>query len=97
MVSVGKKCKLTVCKKWIHTRCSGLRGDLLLVADGFRCKRCDGTIQKADLVGDLVVDGERYMDFCYLRDTLDGNGGADLVATARNISGWMKFFFQEGT
>ena len=27
----------TVCKKWIHKRCSGVRGDLSRVADGFRC------------------------------------------------------------
>ena len=46
----------TVCIKWIHKRCSGIRGDLSLVADGFRCKRCDGTIQEADLAGDLVMD-----------------------------------------
>ena len=26
-------------------------GDLSLVADGFRCKRCDGSIQEADLAG----------------------------------------------
>ena len=47
----------TVCTNLIHKWCSG---DLSLVADGFRCKRCDGTIQKADLVDDLVVDGEIY-------------------------------------
>ena len=29
--------------------------------------------------------------FCYLGDILDGNGGADLAATARIINGWMKF------
>ena len=45
-----------VCIKWIHKRCSGVRGDLSLVADGFRCNRCDGTIQEADLAGDLVVE-----------------------------------------
>ena len=28
----------------IHKRCSGVRGDLSLVADGFRCRRCDETI-----------------------------------------------------
>ena len=26
------------CIKWIHKRCSGVRGDLSLVAEGFRCK-----------------------------------------------------------
>ena len=34
----------TVCKKWIHKRCSGVHGDLSRVADGFRCIRCDLTI-----------------------------------------------------
>ena len=49
--------KSTICIKWIPKRCSGLCGDLSLLADGFRCKRCDGTIQEADLAGGLVVDG----------------------------------------
>ena len=31
------KVQCTVCIKWIHKRYSGVRGDLLLVADGFRC------------------------------------------------------------
>ena len=29
--------------------------------------------------------------FCYLGDTLDADGGADLPATARIKNGWMKF------
>ena len=81
----------TVCKKWMHKRCSG---DLSHVADGFRCTRCDRTIQETYLADDLMVDGERYgcvKSFCYLEDTLDGDGGADLAATARIRNGWMKF------
>ena len=63
----------------------------LLVAgtDGFRCKRCDGTIQDADLAGDLLVDVETYgclKSFSYL-----GDGGVDLADTARIGNGWMKF------
>ena len=50
----------TICIKWIQKWCSGIRGDLSLVADGFRCKRCDGTIQEADLVEDLVVEAPNY-------------------------------------
>ena len=38
--------KYTVCKKWIHKPCSGLRGDLSLVVDSFRCKRCAGQSKK---------------------------------------------------
>ena len=78
----------TVCKQWIHKRWSGVSGD------GFRCKRCDGTIQEVDLAEDLMVDGETYecvKSFCYLGDTLDGDGGADFAATAISRNGWIKF------
>ena len=44
--------------------------------------RCDGTIQEADLAEDLVVNGVTY-ECVHLGDTLDGDGGADLAATAR--------------
>ena len=56
MVYVEKECRQTlssvVWKKWIHKRCSDVRGDLSLVVGGFRCKRCDGTIQENDLAED---------------------------------------------
>ena len=70
-----------------------MRADLSRVADGFRCRRCDGTIQEVDLADDLMVDGETYeyvKSFCYLGDTLDADVGADLAATARIRNGWMK-------
>ena len=73
-------------KKWIDKRCTGVRGDLSRVADSFGCRRCDETIQEADLAEDLIVDGETYAcvkSFCYLGDTLDRDGGPDLAATAR--------------
>ena len=44
-------------------------------------KRCDGTIQEADLAGNLMVDGETYgsgKSFSYLGDTIDGDGGCPL-------------------
>ena len=51
----------TVCKNWIHKQCCGVHGDLWRVADSFWCRQCDGTIQEADLAGDLMVDGETWM------------------------------------
>ena len=62
-----------------------MRIDLSQVADGLRCRRCDGTIQDADLAEDLMVHEETYgcvMCFYYLEDTLVGDGGADIAATA---------------
>ena len=41
-----------------------------------------------------MVDGLTYecvKCFCYLGDTLDGDGGMDLAATAIIRNGWMKF------
>ena len=71
-----------------------MRGDLSRVADGFMCRRCDGTIQEAYLAEDLMVDGETngcVKRFCYLGNTLNENGGTDLAATARIRNRWMKF------
>ena len=50
--------------------CAG--GDLSRVADGFRCRRCDGTIQEVDLAY-LMVDGETYecvKSLCVIWETL---------------------------
>ena len=83
----------TLCKKWIHKRCSVVHGDLSRVDDGFMCRRCDKKIQEADLAEDLMVDGETYVcvkSFYYRGDTLDGDCGSDLAATARIINGWQK-------
>ena len=65
MVSVGKEYRQTLfseqyVKNGFTNGCSGERGDLSRVADGFRCRRCDGTIQEVDLAEDLMVDGETY-------------------------------------
>ena len=41
-----------------------------------------------------MLDGKTYgcvKSFCYLGDTLDGDGGADLTATDRIRNGLMKF------
>ena len=88
--NAGKLCSVHSMqkKKW----CIGVCGDLSRVGDGFRCRPCDGTIQEADLAEDIVVDGETYgcvKRLCYLGDTLDGDGGADLAATARIRNRWM--------
>ena len=88
-----KSVQCTVCKYWIHKRHSGVRGDLSWVTDGFRCRRCDRTIQEADLDKDLMIDGEAYgyvKSFCYLGNTLHGDGGAGLAATATIRNGWIK-------
>ena len=80
MVSVGKECRQThlnaqYVKKLIHKRCGRGHGDLW-VADGFRYRRYDGTIQEADLAVDIMVNGETYecvRSICYLDYIIDGD------------------------
>ena len=68
--SADKLCSVpNMYKKRIHKRCSGVHGDLSQVADGFRCRQCDGAIQESDLAEYLMVEGETYgcvKSFCYL-------------------------------
>ena len=66
MIRNSGKWPCVLCGKGVqaqYVKCGFTCGDLSLVADGFRCKRCDGTIQtiqEADLAEDLMVDGETY-------------------------------------
>ena len=58
---------------------------MYVVADGFSCKRCNGTTQETDLAADLVVHGETYgciKRFYYVGETLDGYVETDLASTA---------------
>ena len=70
---------------WIHKRCSGRSGDLSLVEDSFRCKRCDGTLQEPDLGEDLVVNEASVCvkSLCYVEDTC-GNEYYSIYASKRH-------------
>ena len=87
----------TKCKRWIHKRCSGIKGSLTGHEEDFTCRKCRGVMPRPSVVGDgenLEVDGQRYgvvSSFCYLGDVVDGGGGADAAITARIRSGWSKF------
>ena len=82
----------TTDKQWIHKQSSDVHGDLSLGVHvyGFRCKRFDGTIPEANIVEHLVMDGEMYWcvkSFCFVWDTVDGNGGGHLAATPKLRNG----------
>ena len=49
--------KCTTNKRRSHRWCSDVHSDLVLVVDGFRCKRCDDTMPEANIDEYLVVDG----------------------------------------
>ena len=81
-----------VCHKWVHKRCSGVKGSLQKVAGIFQCKRCTGG--GADVIAEeyCVIDGiGRVASFVYLGDELDAGGGCLNAVTARVRVGWKKF------
>ena len=67
----------TVCRKWCHQRCSGLRN--LRGVQNFVCPRCereeenDKNKRKEERIRIAVNDGvlEELEQFCYLGDMLD--------------------------
>ena len=86
----------TGCGKWVHRRCSGVKGALSVAATTFHCRRCKGNIPQANIDDQdgLTVDGETYgrvESFCYLGDMLDASGGVDSTVRARVRCGWKKF------
>jgi len=86
------------CKKWIHKRCSEVKGSLCNASQSFICRCCkvDRTITDGPNT-DLHLDiGNGVLlvkvdEFCYLGDMLDAGGGCDSAVTARVGSAWKKF------
>jgi len=84
------------CSKWIHCRCSGVKGRLSAEKD-FRCAKCAGGIGIGVGVVEKEVelkDGSRFEcvnEFCYLGDMLGARGGAAEASTTRARSAWKQF------
>ena len=84
------------CKKWIHKRCSGVKGRLKPDVN-FKCAKCR--------TGRLVVDEPERTEvavgsdgelecvekFCYLGDMIGARGGARDAAITRVRCAWSKF------
>ena len=79
------------CGKWVHKRCSGVKGSLRKVEGVFRCRTCvQGRIM--DDVAERMDNGiERVEVFRYLGDNLNAAGGCLSAVTSRVHVGWKKF------
>ena len=84
----------TSCQKWVHKKCSGIKGSMSKVMKSFICRGCLNPVTSA---GRTVVDIgasaqlELVDKFCYLGDMLSVDGDADAAAEARIRIGWNKF------
>ena len=75
------------CKKWVHSRCSKVKGNLAK-AKNFMYECCVTGLmnQSTPHRQPLIVNGKNidYVDsFCYLGDVIDSCGGVDSAIVAR--------------
>ncbi len=84
------------CKKWIHRKCSGVKGKLMSGMN-FRCPVCLGQVQSCakEDVGEVSMNQEEVLEcvkkFCYLGDMLGCGGGAGEASRTRVRCAWGKF------
>jgi hypothetical protein len=85
----------TACSKWIHKKCSGIKGNLMSSMNMFKCRRClRGQTTEVSSKGLDIGNGnilEKVRKFCYLGDMLSVDGGADAAVVARTRGAWKKF------
>jgi len=84
----------TSCQKWVHKKCSGIKGSMSKVAKSFICS---GFLNPVTSAGRTSVDIgasaklELVDKFCYLGEMLSVDGDADAAVEARIRIGWNKF------
>jgi hypothetical protein len=87
--------KCHCCQKWVHKKCSGVKGSLQKLTTEFKCSVCNnppGTQARTETeihMGD-GVKLEKVDKFSYLGDTVCSSG-AEAAVVARIRSGWKKF------
>jgi hypothetical protein len=84
------------CTKWIHKKCSGIKGKLK-PDPNFHCKSCVSGNQSLQMVDhkeiDMGEDGKLEMveQFCYLGDMIGAGGGSEEAVRCRTRCAWGKF------
>jgi len=82
------------CQKWVHKKCSGIKGSMYRVMKSFICRGCSNPVTSTGRTSvDIGASANlEFVDkFCYLGDTLSVDGDADAAVEARIRIGWNKF------
>jgi len=85
----------STCNKWIHSKCSGLKGSLPKDNTGFGCPACIRGAPANASMKEVMVEGVGKLEcvekFCYLGDVIGDGGGAEDASRARVRCAWSKF------
>ena len=74
------------CQKWVHNKCSGIKGSMSKVAKSFICSGCLNPVTTAGRTSvDIGASAKLLLvdQFCYLGDMLSVDGDADAAVVAR--------------
>ena len=77
----------TDCQKWVHKKCSGIKGSMSKVAKSFICSGCLNPVTSAVTNTSVDIGASAKLElvdkFCYLGDMLSVDGDADAAVEAR--------------
>ena len=84
----------TSCQKWVHRKCSGIKGSMYKVMKSFICRGCMNPVTgtgctRVDTGGDANL--ELVDKVCYLSDVFSVDRDADAAVETRIRIGWNKF------
>ena len=88
----------TGCQKWVHKKCSDIKGSLYKVMKSFICRGCSNLVISLSTGHTSVDIGasanlEVVDKFCYLGDMLSVDGDADAAVEARIRIGWKSSWY----
>jgi len=80
----------TSCQKWVHKKCSGIKGSMSKVVKSFICRGCLNPVTSAGRTSvDIGASAKlELVDKFYLGDMLSVVGDADAAVEARIRIGW---------
>jgi len=84
----------TSCQKWVHKKCSGIKGNVSKVMKSFIYRGCLNPVTTTGRVCvdiDVSANLELVDKFCHLGDVLSVDRDADAAVDARIRIGWNKF------
>jgi len=84
----------TSCQKWVHRKCSGIKGSMYKVMKTFVCRGCMNPVTGTGRTSvDIGVNAnlELLDKFCYFGDMLSVDGDTDAAMKTRIRIGWNKF------